>query len=252
MSNSLLERIRTFNQIFQNSQTSGIDLYKLCNTLGKVLECCVTILDSKGYILGYAFVQDGGKNIGISRNEQSTYVSGEYNSLLLKIRSTRANNFDVPDTGGEDCPVTVAPVYYGGDRLGTIVFERINKEMFTDDDLVMVEYAAMVVALEIMRIKTEIMNEDERKRSMVEMAMGTLSYSEFEAVGHVFRELKGSEGLLVASKIADREGITRSVIVNALRKLESAGIIESRSLGMKGTYIKVLNDKLLSQLERMQ
>ena len=35
MSNSLLERIRTFNQIFQNSQTSGIDLYKLCNTLGK-------------------------------------------------------------------------------------------------------------------------------------------------------------------------------------------------------------------------
>ena len=47
MSNSLLERIRTFNQIFQNSQTSGIDLYKLCNTLGKVLECCVTILDSK-------------------------------------------------------------------------------------------------------------------------------------------------------------------------------------------------------------
>ena len=44
-----------------------------------------------------------------------------------------------------------------------IVFERINKEMFTDDDLVMVEYAAMVVALEIMRIKTEIMNEDERK-----------------------------------------------------------------------------------------
>ena len=96
MSNSLLERIRTFNQIFQNSQTSGIDLYKLCNTLGKVLECCVTILDSKGYILGYAFVQDGGKNRHIP--EQSTYVSGEYNSQLLKIRSTRANNFDVPDT----------------------------------------------------------------------------------------------------------------------------------------------------------
>ena len=43
---------------------------------------------------------------------------------------------------------------------------------------------------------------------------------------------------LFASKIADRVGITRSVIVNALRKLESAGVIESRSLGMKGTYIK--------------
>ena len=32
-------------------------------------------------------------------------------------------------------------------------------------------------------------------------------------------------------------GITRSVIVNALRKFESEGVIESRSSGMKGTYI---------------
>ena len=34
---------------------------------------------------------------------------------------------------------------------------------------------------------------------------------------------------LQARITADRVGITRSVIVNALRKLESAGVIESRS-----------------------
>ena len=67
----------------------------------------------------------------------------------------------------------------------------------------------------------------------------------------IFAELEGDEGLLVASKIADRSGITRSVIVNALRKLESAGVIESRSLGMKGTRIKILNDKFKDELERM-
>ena len=49
--------------------------------------------------------------------------------------------------------------------------------------------------------------------------------------------------------MADRVGITRSVIVNALRKLESAGVIESRSLGMKGTFIKV-KKKNLDELER--
>ena len=54
---------------------------------------------------------------------------------------------------------------------------------------------------------------------------------------HIFDELGGMEGILVASKIADKVGITRSVIVNALRKFESAGVIESRSSGMKGTYI---------------
>ena len=52
----------------------------------------------------------------------------------------------------------------------------------------------------------------------------------------------------VASKVADRVGITRSVIVNALRKFESAGVIESRSSGMKGTYIKVVNDLIFDEL----
>ena len=73
-----------------------------------------------------------------------------------------------------------------------------------------------------------------------------------EAIVYIFNELEGDEGLLVASKIADRVGITRSVIVNALRKFESAGVIESRSSGMKGTYIKVINDAVFDELRRLQ
>ena len=56
---------------------------------------------------------------------------------------------------------------------------------------------------------------------------------------------------MVASKVADRVGITRSVIVNALRKFESAGVIESRSSGMKGTYIKVLNDVVFDEMTKV-
>ena len=76
----------------------------------------------------------------------------------------------------------------------------------------------------------------------------------FGAGGHsaYFEELDGNEGILVASKIADRVGITRSVIVNALRKFESAGVIESRSSGMKGTYIKVLNDVVFDELKKLK
>jgi transcriptional pleiotropic repressor len=80
------------------------------------------------------------------------------------------------------------------------------------------------------------------------MAMRALSYSEVESVRHIVRELGGSEGVVVASRVADRVGVTRSVIVNALRKLESAGIIESRSLGMKGTYIRVLSPLFMEEL----
>ena len=86
----------------------------------------------------------------------------------------------------------------------------------------------------------------------VQDAYNTLSFSELEAIIHIFKELDGTEGILVASKVADRVGITRSVIVNALRKFESAGVIESRSSGMKGTYIKVLNDYVFTELERIE
>ena len=104
----------------------------------------------------------------------------------------------------------------------------------------------------MMRSVHEENAEESRKIQIVKSAIGTLSFSELEAIIHIFDELDGTEGILVASKIADRVGITRSVIVNALRKFESAGVIESRSSGMKGTYIKVLNDVVFQELEEIK
>jgi transcriptional pleiotropic repressor len=96
--------------------------------------------------------------------------------------------------------------------------------------------------------RTRSIEERGRERLLVQMAMRALSYSEVESVKHIIEDLGGSEGVVVASRVADRVGVTRSVIVNALRKLSSAGIIESRSLGMKGTYIKVLIPMFLEEL----
>ena len=96
------------------------------------------------------------------------------------------------------------------------------------------------------------MRKRPEKNRIVKSALSTLSYSELDAIEHIFDELEGREGILVASKIADRVGITRSVIVNALRKFESAGVIESRSSGMKGTYIKVLNDAVFEELDNLK
>ena len=120
------------------------------------------------------------------------------------------------------------------------------------DDIILTEYGATVVSLEMLRSENEESEEEVRKQQVVRSAINTLSFSELEAIYHIFDELDGNEGLLVASKIADRVGITRSVIVNALRKFESAGVIESRSSGMKGTYIKVLNDMVFDELEEMK
>ena len=118
--------------------------------------------------------------------------------------------------------------------------------------VILLEYGTTVVGLEMLRSVSEESAEESRKIAVVKSAISTLSFSEMEAIVHIFDELEGDEGILVASKIADRVGITRSVIVNALRKFESAGIIESRSSGMKGTYIKVINDVVFSEIKKLK
>ena len=120
------------------------------------------------------------------------------------------------------------------------------------DDIILTEYGTTVVGLEMMRSVNEESAEEARKIAIVKSAISTLSFSELEAITHIFDELDGNEGILVASRIADRVGITRSVIVNALRKFESAGVIESRSSGMKGTYIKVVNDVVFDELAELK
>ncbi len=145
----------------------------------------------------------------------------------------------------------ITPIDIAGERLGTLFEYRSDKE-YDIDDIILTEYGTTVVGLEMMRSVNEESAEEERKIAIVKSAIGTLSFSELEAILHIFDELDGNEGILVASRIADRVGITRSVIVNALRKFESAGVIESRSSGMKGTYIKVVNDVVFDELEKIK
>jgi transcriptional pleiotropic repressor len=145
----------------------------------------------------------------------------------------------------------ITPIDIAGERLGTLFEYRVDRE-YDIDDIILTEYGTTVVGLEMMRSVNEETAEESRKIQIVRSAISTLSFSELEAIIHIFDELEGTEGILVASRIADRVGITRSVIVNALRKFESAGVIESRSSGMKGTYIKVVNDRVFSELEEIK
>jgi len=145
----------------------------------------------------------------------------------------------------------VTPIDIAGERLGTLFIYK-KDELYEIDDIILSEYGTTVVGLEMLRSVNEESAEEIRKEQIVQSAISTLSFSELEAIIHIFDELEGTEGILVASKIADRVGITRSVIVNALRKFESAGVIESRSSGMKGTYIKVVNDYIFEELDAIK
>lgn len=256
---SLLQKTRRVNKTLQGYGSKPVSFIELSKILSDVLEANVYIASKKGRVLGYELSDGFECDIVNSEVVKERRFPKSYNDELLRISETSENikntmecvfdnvsNCDYPDKIS-----TVVPINSGGSRLGTLVLARFGRE-FNEDDMVLAEYSATVVGMEILRATNEEIEEDARKKSVVQMAIGTLSYSELEAMEHIFNELDGTEGLLVASKIADRVGITRSVIVNALRKFESAGVIESRSLGMKGTHIKILNDKLIDELKRVK
>ncbi|PAB61279.1 GTP-sensing pleiotropic transcriptional regulator CodY [Anaeromicrobium sediminis] len=258
MAISLLEKTRKLNKILQQSGNVPVSFSELCKTLSDVLDSNVYVSSKRGKILGVHLVDPSENPIVFDSDTGTQKFPTEYNEQLLKILDTKYNvtgekmlEIFKYDTETSNKLVTIVPINGSGQRLGTLILSRVDKD-FVDEDLVLAEYSATVVGMEILRAKSEEIEEEARKKAVVQMAIGTLSYSELEAVEHIFDELDGTEGLLVASKIADRVGITRSVIVNALRKFESAGVIESRSLGMKGTHIKILNEKLIDELEKLK
>lgn len=253
----LLSKLRKMNWVFQESSTGTFSFNDLCEVLGELLEANVYIVSRKSKVLGvyYQVKEDSDTSYDPETGEERMPES--FNEAFLTVEQTVANmtNEEMLEVFGEDYDLlnkyhTIIPILGGRQRWGTLLMTRYDQE-FRDEDLVLAEYGATVVGLEIQRNKALEQEEEERERAVVQMAIGTLSYSEIEAVLQIFAELPGNEGLLVASKIADRSGITRSVIVNALRKLESAGVIESRSLGMKGTYIKIINDKFKDELSKV-
>lgn len=256
---SLLKKTRMLNKILQKSGKDPVVFQDICRLLSDVLECNAYIISQKGKVLGYEFGHDFECEAMKKKVIEDKKFPEDYNKTLLSTNETIANVLnegrcvfeEIGKCKKTDKLSTIVPIMGSRERLGTLILARFGNS-FTDDDLVLVEYSATIVGMEMLRAMQDEISEETRKKAVVQLAIGTLSYSELEAVEHIFDELNGNEGLLVASKIADKVGITRSVIVNALRKFESAGVIESRSLGMKGTYIRILNEKLIEELRKIK
>ncbi|MGP1569690.1 MAG: GTP-sensing pleiotropic transcriptional regulator CodY [Eubacteriales bacterium] len=260
MNKYLLQKMRKLNWLLQESQMGAFSFKEICEWLGNIMLAIVYVFDENGYVLG-SNDNDTNPPVLVWDEKTSRYKAPfNANEELLGFEES-AINISKDELQGRigigknsqlsDGVYMIIPIFGGGRRLGTLLTFRKEIEYDTED-VILGEASSTIIGLEILRIRTARNEEEERLKNTVQLSIGTLSYSEIEAVKRIFENLEGEEGLLIASKIADKAGITRSVIVNALRKLQSAGLIETRSLGMKGTHIRILNPKFTEELDKLR
>ena len=255
MSVQLLDKTRKINKLLHNNNSTKVVFNDICKVMMETLDSNILVISRKGKVLGVSLCPGVEEITELIDDSVGGYVDALLNDRFLSVLSTKENvNLETLGFEGEQIKqyqAIITPIDIAGERLGTVFMYRSNAP-YDIEDIIVSEYGTTVVGLEMMRSVNEQNAGEARKIQVVKSAFNTLSFSEMEAIIHIFDELDGDEGILVASKIADRVGITRSVIVNALRKFESAGVIESRSSGMKGTYIKVLNDVIFDELEEIK
>ena len=251
MSVQLLDKTRKIGKLLHNNNTSKVVFNDICQVLTEILDSNTVVISKKGKALGMSHADSTRDITEFMVDRVGGFIDRQLNERMLSILSTKENvnlaTLGFTQTDVDRYAAIITPIDIAGERLGTLFVYRFDRS-YDIDDIILAEYGTTVVGLEMMRSVNEENAEGVRKQQIVKSAIGTLSYSEQEAIIHIFDELGGTEGTLVASKIADRVGITRSVIVNALRKFESAGVIESKSSGMKGTHIKVLNDVVFDEI----
>jgi transcriptional pleiotropic repressor len=252
MSIQLLDKTRKINQLLHNNNSDRFAFDDICEVMGDVLAANVLVISRKGKIVGHYRNDEGYGLSELIPDTKGELIDTSLAGRFLDILSTKENvsltTLGFSEKTSNEYEAIVSPIIISGDRLGTMVIYR-KGQRFDIDDIILAEYGTAVVGLELLRSINEEEAHEMRRQQVAKSAVASLSVSEVDAVRNILEELKGEEGIIIASKVADKAGIIRSVIVNALRKLESAGIIESRSSGMKGTFIKILNDSIYDSIE---
>lgn len=99
----------------------------------------------------------------------------------------------------------------------------------------------------IHQIKTGIINLV-RNRTIVtdnyEIFTQSLTFTENDALDEI-KDKIGSEGTISINLLSKETGISRPVFNNLLNKMSNTKVAEVQNMGAKGTYIKIINEKLL-------
>src|SRR4051794_1403012 len=170
---TLLTRTREINAMLQKSAGKPVNFKEMAEKLSHVIECNAFIVSRKGKLLGLE-IHHQIENERMKKMFADRKFPEEYTKRLFDVNET-SPNLDV-DSAHTVFPIenrelfkegltTIVPIIGGGDRLGTLILARLKDE-FQEDDLILAEYGATVVGMEILREKSEEIEIEARSKAV--------------------------------------------------------------------------------------
>ena len=195
MSVQLLDKTRKINKLLHNNNSSKVVFNDICKVLTDILDSNVLVISKKGKILGVSQCKGVEEITELISDKVGGFIDPLLNERLLGVLSTKENvNLETLgfDPEVKKYQAIITPIDIAGERLGTLLLSKCG-EQYEIDDIILSEYGTTVVGLEMMRSVNEESAEETRKIQIVKSAISTLSFSELEAIIHIFDELEQAE-----------------------------------------------------------
>ncbi len=169
-----------------------------------------------------------------------------YDSFLSEMEVELGSHISLTNWKGE--------FLYGNSKYQNCISLGRLGSMYMSDKAVNENYRYIRAAAVIIYFKMDIQRLNTYSHMWNELtdnAVKGLSEGEYRGVRAALLSL-GDKSVVNISKISAETGVTRSVIVNGLHKLECTGLIKLHSGGMKGTYVKMLDQGLIEKMREEQ
>lgn len=252
---SLLERMRQLNSLFMRAVTTYTPLQALCDQLCNIIVCNIYIFDTAGHIFTYS-IADRYMCPYTECSLENEQLPPYYLEMFHSTDQCITNQYQqVPvctyNADGicifSDRYFSLYPIFTNFHKTAGILLIRYG-DYFSESDQVLCEYTNAIVSLEMMRREQERAQQLSAETAAARLAVASLTYSELRVVLAVLDELSKGSGNIFLNQVASRSYATQSTVTSALKKLEGAGVIATKSQGVKGKFVRVTNRYLVNEL----
>lgn len=252
---TLLQKIQELNSIFNKSVTTFTPLTALCDQMCNIIGCNIYVFDSDRHIFAYS-IADAFECPYTQLSLQEKLLPSHYFGIFKSIDSAVTDQYEkIPVCTYQNIKIcefddryySIYPIYCNYQKTAGMLLIRYGTN-FSQTDNILCEYASAIVSLEMFQQKQQEIHQKSLEMATARLAVGSLSFSELRSVSAVLEQLGGAEGTIFLNQIAENNYTTHSTVCGALKKLEAAGTISTRSQGVKGKYVKITNPKLYEEV----